>query len=36
MGALTGAWIVGHILVEESQHTAQVALIWGMMRGAGA
>jgi hypothetical protein len=36
MGALTGAWIVGHILVEESQHTAQAALIWGIMRGAGA
>ena len=32
----SGAWIVGHILVEESQHTGQVALIRGMMRGLGA
>jgi len=36
MGVITGAWIVGHILVEESQHTGQVALIRGMMRGPGA
>ncbi len=33
MGALTGTWIMGHILVEESQHAGQVALIRGMMRG---
>ncbi len=32
----SGTWIVGHILVEESQHTGQVALIRGMMRGLGA
>jgi uncharacterized damage-inducible protein DinB len=31
-----GTWIVGHILVEESQHTGQVALIRGLMRGLGA
>ncbi len=31
----SGIWIVGHILVEESQHTGQVALIRGMMRGLG-
>ena len=36
LGTITGAWIVGHILVEESQHTGQVALIRGMMRGIGA
>lgn len=28
----SGTWILGHILVEESQHTGQVALIRGMMR----
>ena len=32
----SGTWIVGHILVEESQHTGQVGLIRGMMRGVGA
>ena len=31
----TGSWIVGHILVEESQHTGQVALIRGLIRGHG-
>jgi uncharacterized damage-inducible protein DinB len=31
-GSVTGVWIVGHLLVEESQHTGQVALIRGMMR----
>jgi len=36
LGSITGAWIVGHILVEESQHTGQVALLRGMMRGLGA
>ena len=35
-GVVTGSWIVGHILVEESQHTGQVALLRGMMRGLGA
>ena len=30
---LTGAWILGHILVEESQHLGQVAYIRGMIRG---
>ena len=36
LGPRTGAWIVGHILVEESQHVGQVALLRGMMRGMGA
>jgi hypothetical protein len=36
LGALTGTWIMGHILVEESQHVGQVALIRGMMRAPGA
>ena len=31
----TGIWIVGHILVEESQHTGQIALIRGLIRGHG-
>ena len=35
-GVITGIWIMGHLLVEESQHTGQVALIRGMMRGLGA
>jgi uncharacterized damage-inducible protein DinB len=35
-GVVTGNWIVGHLLVEESQHLGQVALIRGMMRGFGA
>jgi hypothetical protein len=30
-----GTWIAGHILVEESRHTGQVALIRGLMRGHG-
>ncbi len=34
-GVITGKWLVGHIIVEESQHTGQVALIRGMMRGFG-
>ena len=29
----SGTWIWGHILVEESQHTGQVAMIRGMTRG---
>ena len=36
LGAITGTWIVGHILAEESQHTGQVALIRGMIKGLGA
>jgi uncharacterized damage-inducible protein DinB len=36
MGPRTGTWIIGHILVEESQHVGQVALLRGMMRGVGA
>src|SRR5262249_40206178 len=31
-----GAWSMGHIIVEESQHTGQVALIRGIIRGPGA
>lgn len=36
LGPRTRAWIIGHILVEESQHVGQVALLRGMMRGLGA
>ena len=36
VGPRTGTWIVGHILVEARQHTGQVALLRGMMRGMGA
>ena len=32
-GVVTRTWIVGHLLVEESQHTGQAAMIRGMMRG---
>jgi uncharacterized damage-inducible protein DinB len=32
-GTVTGSWVLGHILVEESQHLGQVALIRGMIRG---
>ena len=35
-GPVKGTWIVGHILVEESQHTGQVAMIRGMIRGRDA
>jgi hypothetical protein len=35
-GMVTGSWILGHILVEESQHLGQVALLRGMMRGLNA
>jgi hypothetical protein len=35
MGTFTGSWIVGHILIEASQHVGQVALIRGMIRGLG-
>ena len=33
LGPRPGTWILGHILVEESQHVGQVALLRGMMRG---
>ncbi len=36
LGARMGSWIVGHLLIEVSQHVGQVALIRGMMRGRGA
>jgi hypothetical protein len=32
-GPITWNWILGHVLVEESQHLGQVALIRGMIRG---
>jgi len=32
LGTVTGKWVVGHLLVEEAQHTGQVALIRGMVR----
>ena len=35
-GVASGSWVVGHILVEVSQHVGQVALLRGMMRGMGA
>ncbi len=31
--AVTGAWVLGHILVEEAQHLGQIAYLRGMMRG---
>ena len=31
--AVTGAWVWGHILVEEAQHLGQIAYIRGIMRG---
>lgn len=30
---ITGAWVLGHLLVEESQHLGQIAYIRGMIRG---
>lgn len=33
---VTGAWVLGHILVEEAQHLGQVAYLRGMMRGLNA
>ena len=30
---VTGAWVLGHILVEEAQHLGQIAYLRGMMRG---
>jgi hypothetical protein len=35
-GAMTGTGVLGRLLVEESQHVGQVALIRGMLRGFGA
>ena len=35
LGLVKGTWIIGHLLVEQSQHTGQVALIRGMIRGFG-
>ncbi|MDH3604711.1 MAG: DinB family protein [Candidatus Tectomicrobia bacterium] len=35
LGTITGAWSVGHILVEVSQHVGQVELLRGMMREVG-
>jgi len=35
-GSRTGSWIIGHILVEMSQHVGQVALVRGMIRGIDA
>jgi uncharacterized damage-inducible protein DinB len=35
-GTVPVSWVLGHILVEESQHLGQVALLRGMMRGLGA
>jgi hypothetical protein len=35
-GGVPGDWVVGHILVEVSQHAGQVALLRGMLRGVGA
>jgi len=29
----SGIWILGHLLVEESQHLGQIAFIRGMMKG---
>lgn len=30
---ITGTWILGHLLVEESQHLGQVAYVRGIIRG---
>jgi hypothetical protein len=35
LGLVKGIWIIGHLLVEQSQHAGQVALIRGMIRGFG-
>jgi uncharacterized damage-inducible protein DinB len=35
-GKATWEWILGHVLVEESQHLGQIALIRGMVRGLNA
>ncbi|MEE8045382.1 MAG: DUF664 domain-containing protein [Dehalococcoidia bacterium] len=31
--SITWGWILGHVIVEESQHLGQIALIRGMIRG---
>ena len=31
--AVSGAWVLGHILVEEAQHLGQIAYVRGIMRG---
>jgi len=33
MGDITGSWVFGHIIVEESGHLGQIALIRGIIRG---
>jgi len=35
-GVMTGTGLLGRLLVEESQHVGQVALMRGMLRGFGA
>ena len=35
LGMVKGVWSIGHLLVEQSQHVGQVALIRGMIRGFG-
>jgi uncharacterized damage-inducible protein DinB len=35
LGTVTGTWVVGHIIVEESQHTGQVAFVRGILRSGG-
>ena len=30
---VTGVWILGHVLVEESQHVGQIGFIRGLLRG---
>lgn len=32
-GPITGSWIIGHVIVEESQHAGQVAMIRGILHG---
>jgi hypothetical protein len=32
-GPITWGWILGHVMVEESQHLGQIAFIRGMIRG---
>ena len=33
MGQITGSWVFGRIIVEESAHVGQIALIRGVIRG---
>ena len=35
MKNITGRWVLGHLLVEESQHVGQIAFIRGLLRGFG-